>query len=363
MPSPTPRQRARAAVSQLAPDRVPLDFWARSDVTARLMEHLGVADREALYERLGIDLRGVNVGECHPEFEAKTNGVLGGSSSGAGNRFIFHDDGSHEDAWGVIRRQGAAGLYDEWVGGPFVATTDLDGYDWPTMDIYDPVDVISERVAAYGGKYAVLGNLNLPFKSCWHLRGLESFLCDMLVDTTFARELFERVAAYEQEKGMRLVAAGVDIIGIYGDIAMQDRMLVTPRAWRELEKPILKRMVEAFKRENPEVLIFYHSDGDTSEVMPDLIDIGIEIINPIQPECMDPAEVKRAYGDRLTMHGTISIQQTLPNGTVDDVRREVQERVPTCGVDGGLIICPANLMQNDTPLENIVALYDAVLDW
>ena len=341
---------------------MPLDFWARSDVTARLMEYLGAADQEELYERLGIDLRGVDVGQHHPEFEAKTNGVLGGRSGGAGSRFIFHDDGSYEDAWGIVRRQGAAGLYDEWVGGPFVATTDLDGYNWPSMDIYDPVDVICERVAAHGGEYAVLGRLNLPFKICWHLRGLENFLCDMLVDTAFALELFERVAAYEQEKGMRLVAAGVDIIGVYGDIAMQDRMLVSPRAWRELEKPILKRMIEAFKRENPEVLIFYHSDGDVGEVLPDLIDIGVEIVNPIQPECMNPADVKREYGDRLTMHGTISIQQTLPHGAVDDVRREVQERVRTCSRDGGLIICPSNMVQNDTPLENIVALYDAVLN-
>ena len=356
------RRRVLDAARHRETDRVPLDYWSREDVTARLCAHLGVRDEEALYRRLGIDLRGIPIHEHHEEFEQKVTGTLGGFSECAGGRFIIHEDGRFEDAWAVVRRLGSDQLYDEWVSGPFVADTNLDSFPWPAGDIFDAVDVVRERVTAWRGEFALLGRLNLPFKIAWHMRGLENFLCDMLLDPSFARELLQRIARYEREKGLRLIRAGVDIVGIYGDIAMQDRMLVHLASWRELEKPLLAEMIAGFKAENPDLLVFFHSDGNTTEVMPDLIEIGVDIVNPIQPECMDPAVVKERFGDRITLHGTLSIQRTLPFGTVEDVRREVRDRVRTCGRDGGLILCPSNLFQNDIPLENIVALYDTILD-
>lgn len=356
----TGKQRILAAVNHKPSDRVPVDYWARADVTSRLMSFLGLQTQEQLYQRLGIDIRKIPVAEHHLAFEARTTGVLKGASESCGRKYILHGDGSFEDAWGIVRRLGPDGLYDEWVSGPFVDTTDLDAFAWPQGEIYDSVECLKARVNAGQGEYALFGRLNLPFKIAWHMRGLENFLCDMLMDSGFAKSLLRRIARYETEKGLRLVAAGVDIIGIYGDVGMQDRMLVVPDAWRETEKPILADMIKAFKARNPGILMFFHSDGDIREVLPDLIEIGFNIINPIQPECMDPAAVKRDFGDRITLHGTISIQKTLPQGTVADVRREVRERIRTCGQNGGLIICPANLIQNDTPLENIIALYDAV---
>jgi len=356
------RRRVLDAARHRETDRVPLDYWSREDVTARLCAHLGVRDEEALYRRLGIDLRGIPIHEHHEEFEQKVTGTLGGFSECAGGRFIIHEDGRFEDAWAVVRRLGSDQLYDEWVSGPFVADTNLDSFPWPAGDIFDAVDVVRERVTAWRGEFALLGRLNLPFKIAWHMRGLENFLCDMLLNPSFARELLQRIARYEREKGLRLIRAGVDIVGIYGDIAMQDRMLVHLASWRELEKPLLAEMIAGFKAENPDLLVFFHSDGNTTEVMPDLIEIGVDIVNPIQPECMDPAVVKERFGDRITLHGTLSIQRTLPFGTVEDVRREVRDRVRTCGRDGGLILCPSNLFQNDIPLENIVALYDTILD-
>ncbi|MCX7038980.1 MAG: hypothetical protein NT005_07600 [Spirochaetes bacterium] len=281
------RRRVLDAARHRETDRVPLDYWSREDVTARLCAHLGVRDEEALYRRLGIDLRGIPIHEHHEEFEQKVTGTLGGFSECAGGRFIIHEDGRFEDAWAVVRRLGSDQLYDEWVSGPFVADTNLDSFPWPAGDIFDAVDVVRERVTAWRGEFALLGRLNLPFKIAWHMRGLENFLCDMLLDPSFARELLQRIARYEREKGLRLIRAGVDIVGIYGDIAMQDRMLVHLASWRELEKPLLAEMIAGFKAENPDLLVFFHSDGNTTEVMQDLIEIGVDIVNPIQPECMD----------------------------------------------------------------------------
>jgi uroporphyrinogen decarboxylase len=113
----------------------------------------------------------------------------------------------------------------------------------------------------------------------------------------------------------------------------------------------------------PDVLFFYHSDGDLREVMDDLIETGFDIINPIQPECMDPYEVKRRWGDRITMWGSISIRTTLPNGTPESVRTEVEERIRRCGYDGGLVIGPSNVIMYDTPPENVLAMCKAVTEF
>jgi uroporphyrinogen decarboxylase len=236
---------------------------------------------------------------------------------------------------------------------------DLDSFNWPEMDVIEPVESLKKRIDVYEQKYAIIATMNYPFKVCWQMRGLENFLCDMLVEKEFASELLQRTAAYEMEKGIRMIKGGADILSFSGDIAMQDRMLVNADAWRELDKPVFARMIREFKRLKPGILVYYHSDGNIEEVIEDLIEIGVDIINPIQPECMDVAEIKAKYGKYITLHGTISIQETLPHGTLEDVRREVMHRIETCGKDGGLILAPANHVQNDTPLENIIEIYRA----
>lgn len=150
------------------------------------------------------------------------------------------------------------------------------------------------------------------------------------------------------------------MIGIYGEVAMQDRMLINPKVWREIEKPVLKYIVNQVRLVNSEVCFFRHSDGNIMEIIPDLIEIGFQVINPIQPECMDLVEVKKRFGDKITMHGTVSLQRTMPCGTPEEVKREIEQTIIKCGYNGGLIICPSNLLQFDTPKENIIALYEAV---
>ena len=138
---------------------------------------------------------------------------------------------------------------------------------------------------------------------------------------------------------------------------MQDRLFMDPGLWRSIDKPVIQKMISVFRSENPGIYLFFHSDGDISEIMPDLIEIGINIVNPIQPECMNVNRIKEQYGECITLHGTLSIQKTLPFGSEDDVQSEVADRINLCGKNGGLILCPANLLQNDTPLANIVRIY------
>jgi uroporphyrinogen decarboxylase len=357
------KERVLKAIAHQSTDRVPVDYWSRDDVTQKLMAYLGLKSVEELYLRLGIDLRTIPLGMHDPVFEAKTTGVLGGFSESSGGKYIIYDDGRFEDVWGVVRRLGSDQLYDQWVSGPFVATDDIDSFAWPDLNSFDSVETTQKIVKFYQNRFALMGKVSLPFKLAWHMRGFENFLCDMMGDPDFARSLLERVAMYQREKGLRFIRAGVDIVGIVGDLGMQDRLMVNPTAWREIEKPIIAEMIKAFKTENPNIIIYFHSDGNVMEIMPDLIEIGVNIINPIQPECMNPVAVKKKYGNQITMHGTISLQKTLPKGSVEDVKREVYERIKTCGENGGLIICPSNLFQNDIPLENIVAMYDAAVNY
>jgi uroporphyrinogen decarboxylase len=357
------KERVLKTIAHQSADRVPVDYWSRDDVTQKLIAYLGLKSIEELYIRLGIDLRTIPLGMHDPAFEAKTTGVLGGFSESSGGKYIIYNDGRFEDVWGVVRRLGSDQLYDQWISGPFVETDDIDSFAWPDLNSLDSVEKAKTIVESYQNRFALMGKVSLPFKVAWHMRGFENFLCDMMGDPDFAKSLLERVASYQREKGLRFIRAGVDIVGIVGDLGMQDRLMVNPTAWREIEKPIIAEMIKAFKTENPNILVYFHSDGNVMEIIPDLIEIGVNIINPIQPECMNPVEVKEKYGNQITMHGTISIQKTLPNGSVEDVQREVRERIETCSQNGGLIICPSNLFQNDTPLENIVAMYDTVINY
>lgn len=135
--------------------------------------------------------------------------------------------------------------------------------------------------------------------------------------------------------------------------------MIPPHIWRKYFKPRMKIIIDTLKSySRNSIYIFYHSDGYIEPIIPDLIEIGVQILNPIQPECMNLAEIKRRYGDRLVLHGTISVQRTIPFGTVEDVRKEVISRIEECGRNGGLVIAPAHTPQPDMPIENIVAVYE-----
>ena len=121
-----------------------------------------------------------------------------------------------------------------------------------------------------------------------------------------------------------------------------------------------KRIITAAKEIKPDILVFFHSDGNCEEIIPDLIDVGIGILNPVQPECMDPAEIKLKYGHKLAFWGTIGTQTTMPFGTSEDVKQTVKERIETVGVGGGLLLSPTHLLQVEVPWDNIIAFFDAV---
>jgi len=186
---------------------------------------------------------------------------------------------------------------------------------------------------------------------------------DYLINRDFKEKLYDKICPLYEEICRRLVTAGVDQFEIGGDISMHDRIIMGAKTWREVDKPRIARLIAVAKSINPDVHIFIHSDGNLTELMDDLIEIGFDVINPIQPECMEPAMVKRRWGDKITLHGCGSLQKVLPFGTVADVRDHVNYLIENCGRNGGLVLGPSNNLQPDIPMENIVTFYDTALQY
>jgi len=283
---------------------------------------------------------------------------------GAGRRLIFHDDRTFEDEWGVVQRVGKDGKYVEWVSGPLTDAEDPNEYDFPGADrIVDDPDLAQRIAGARESGRFVSSSVTMPYKLAWMLRGMENLLADYLVNRPFVEELYDQIYGLWGEILRRCTAAGVDMIGFGGDIAMQDRLIMGPESWRAVDKPRLAEAIASCKAINPDLHVFIHSDGDLRAIMPDLIEIGFDVIDPIQPECMDPVWVKQEYGDRITLHGCGSLQKTLPFGRPDDCREEVERLIETCGYDGGLVLRVSNAIGFDVPVENVAAWFEAARDY
>ncbi len=229
---------------------------------------------------------------------------------------------------------------------------------WPTRGnlwlLRQQVDAIHRA-----GRAAFVCGGASDVETAFALRGRDQFFMDLGYREDWLPVFIDYLADAAAED-MRLAAeAGADIVGIGDDLGSQRGLLINPLQWRELFKPRLKRIIDAAKNANRETSFFLHTDGKVDEIVPDLIEIGVDILNPIQPEVMDPARVKKMYGHDLVFFGAISVQHTLPFGTPDEVADEVKLRMETIGAGGGYIMTPSHLINSDIPWENIVAFFDA----
>ncbi|MGC8874540.1 MAG: uroporphyrinogen decarboxylase family protein, partial [Chloroflexia bacterium] len=198
------------------------------------------------------------------------------------------------------------------------------------------------------------------FETAWALRGYEQLLIDLIEDPDRAEHILDIPFHYHLTAARKLVELGVDMIWIGDDVGAQDRMLISPRMWRRFLKPRMATFIATLKGIRPEVKVAYHSDGYIYPIIPDLIEIGLDVLNPVQPRCMDPEQLKKEFGTRLSFWGSLDEQHTLPFGTPEDVKAEVLARLKTLGKGGGLILGPTHHVQLDTPLENFWAMVHTI---
>ena len=199
------------------------------------------------------------------------------------------------------------------------------------------------------------------FETAWRLRGFENFMIDLADRTDIIAYLLDQLTSMLIENALILARAGIDILLLDDDVAMPTGLMISPDTWRYHFKDRMARVINIAREESPDLLIFYHSDGDFTQLIPDLVDIGINVINPVQPDCMDRAAIKREFGDRLAMWGTVGTARLWDEGSPEQIRSEVRRCIETMGPEG-LLLAPAYDI-DFAPFENIVAFVEAVKDF
>jgi uroporphyrinogen decarboxylase len=274
---------------------------------------------------------------------------------------------SYTDEWGVTWKTVAyttrfgTGRYTEPVGHPLADDDAIAGYVQPDparATLYaDAARVLSE----FGGEYWIVGVVvTTIFECAWALRGYDRLLMDFLLDPELADRVLDVPFRYHQEVARRLAQLGVDMIWLGDDVGGQTSMLLSPAVWRRFLKPRLASIIATIKSANPGIKVAYHSDGWIEPIIAELIEIGVDVLNPVQPTVLDPESLGRRYGERLCFWGSIDIQHTLPCGKPADVTAEVLTRLRTLGRGGGLILGPTHNVQIDTPMENFWAMVHAI---
>jgi uroporphyrinogen decarboxylase len=241
---------------------------------------------------------------------------------------------------------------------------ELERFPFPDVSAPYAVDGLARQVAdlherglAAGGNTPHLGGE--LFEAAWRLRGLERFLLDLLTRKEMAHFLLDRLADLARRNATTLAQAGVDVLSLDDDVGMPGTMMISPATWREFFRPRLAAIIEAARSVRPDLRVLYHSDGHIEPILDDLVELGVNGINPLQPEHMDAVRIRRRYGPRLALWGTVGRQTTFAFASPDEIRREVRERIDTLG-PAGLVLSPAyDVDEPDVPWANVAAFLEA----
>ena len=347
----TPRERSIRCIERKPADRLCLDGTFRPEVMEVLKAHFTTDDEQEVKRQLGVDFMAeVDLNLSYEWLERSTETPWG--------RYIPQPDGSLEDESGGREIRSPSNPYIRYVSPPL---TRMELKDYRMPDLYAPGrwEGVGQRLNELKKDYLTILVSATFYRHGWALRGLENWLCDIAEESSLMVGVLDAIMEYKMERVRAFAKMGVDIVALAGDITHQYGPFMKPQTWRRHFKPRDAAIVEEAKKYGVKYF-YFHSDGNLMPFMEDLIEIGFNIFDPIQPECMDPNEVKERFGDRIVLHGTVSSQHTLPFGTVEDVKAEVRDRVARLGYDNGLVIAPNNVVQFDVPLENLLAVYDTV---
>lgn len=350
-PEMSPRERVLTAMRRQKPDRVPKEWSFTPAVQEEFVRQTGATNAAEYFgfERRNVGFRGP---EVMPDFTPwyrngiPENAVIGQYGNGQVPGDFYH---FHRYIYPLEHVETVA---------------ELEAYPWPDLTPTRRHEHLEQAVAElHAQQWFVAGSVGHIWEIAWQMPRMEKLMEKMMLDPPYAAYIFDRITENQAFAAKRYAQSGCDMIHCGDDIGMQDRLMMSPAMWREWLKPRWRRVIETAKDENPEILAWYHSDGDVRPVIEDLIEIGFDILNPVQPECMDPAALKRQYGDRLAFWGCIGTQTTMPFGTPDDVRAAVKWTIQNVGYDGGLLIAPTHVLEPDVPWENIMALHEAVQEY
>jgi len=344
------RQRMRKVLNKEPVDRIPFEF----DFTPPLYEVFKVkTGAEDVAEYFDFDMRYV---EIKPNINKKDISAY----------LPDLPPEAHVNEWGVAELPGSVFHFVKMLHplANLKTPKELDRYPFPDFtpeERHAHMDIQVKHLKE-SGYFVVAPGVNKGigvFENAWYMRGLENLLIDFITNPSLAEALLDKVLEVECYLARRYAEAGVDVINFFDDVGTQRGMLMDPNLWRKFLKPRLAKLIATARKVNPNVEVYYHSDGKIEPIIPDLIEVGVTILNPVQPECMNPEFIKREYGRDLTLWGTIGTQTTMPFGTPEEVKDTVRQRREDLGKNGGLVLAPTHLLEPEVPWENVLAFVEA----
>ena len=328
----THKERMRLALQHQPIDRIPTQMGYTGDMGAKIAKHLSVSVDDL---PTVVDNHMIRVDLSYPK--------------------RFNDDGSlYYDWWGVGWSTHEEGYLPAEC--PLAGNDNLADYPWPDPDDPHLLDEAARIIKADNREHFITPNFGFAlFERAWTLRGLENFMMDMLLKPDFANELLDRITDIQVKLIKRYLDLGMDG-GYFGDdYGAQKGMLFSPASWREMIKPRLARMFAPFKAAGMPILM--HSDGQIGDILPDLVEIGLTTLNPVQPEILDHTWLKQTFGNQLSYYGGVSTQTVLPSGTPAEVQAAAGQAIRLLAPHNtGLMLAPSHRMMVDIPLENVEAL-------
>jgi uroporphyrinogen decarboxylase len=338
----TPRERWLAVLARETPDRVPMDYWGTTEMSARLIRALECETLDEALSKLHVD-RPVTVG---PEYVGPA----------------VPDD---LDVFGIQYREVdyGTGIYSECVHSPLAEYQTVGeieaSYTWPDPDWYDYAE-IPDQVAGKEDR-PIRGGGSEPFLIYKKLRGQQQAFMDLVLNPEIVHYCLDKLFDLAYENTRRIyeqIPGQVTISYVAEDMGSQEGLMLSPEQIRTFLLPRMKRMIDLAHEAG--AVVFHHNDGAIRSILPDMIALGIDVLNPVQWRCAGMARegLKRDYGAQLIFHGAMDNQYTLPFGTEDEVRQEVLDNLRILGDGGGYILAPCHNIQANTPVENVVAMYE-----
>jgi len=364
-----PRERVCCALNHEEPDRVPI-FVGTSGATTmltpayeRVKRYLGIQHPpryiSKTFQYAQLDE------EVLVRLHSDGRPLLAGPAPSSLRRDISPDE--FVDEWGIHWRRSPGTSYYEAVSNPLRHATidDLERYPWPDLGHPSRFEYLrAEALRIREAGYAIVALTGIaPFEQLYLLRGLDALMVDMATDPDFVHALLRKVCDLMAAAGNGVTTAAGDLIDVIlagDDLGTQEAPIISPSMYRRLLKPYHAELLARIKSRTS-AKIFFHSDGNIYPLLGDLVDIGVDILNPVQVSAKDmgdTARLKREFGDHLTFCGAIDTQWVLPNGTPDDVRREVRQRIRDLAPGGGYIVASVHCIQHDVPPENVLAMCD-----
>jgi uroporphyrinogen decarboxylase len=353
----TSRERFIAAVSHKEPDRVPVF----ANISAPIAEALG--------QELGLPCASLPSYLSSRISYTEILTYLGNDAVGVG--FTRHgmqqrrlDEPDQRDEWGFSYKKVGDYLEIQQRPLPAAATVEeIDAYQLPDIANERSWDRARRMTNKYRDSYYIIGCMGQTmFETAWNLIGFERFLMDFYTQEAYIIRLLDRLLEFAVECGHRLIDLGVDALWTGDDVGTQEGMLISPDVWRSILKPRMQDLYRSYKQKDADIKIIYHSCGSIVPIIPDLIDVGVDILNPIQPlaKGMDLHLLKKTYGNSVSLFGGVDVQEVMPKGSSSDIEQHVQDRIQAAARGGGFIIAPAHVVQPDTSVVNVKAFYKAV---